>query len=273
MHVAIAVGTLLLGGWVLNSPTDPNNDATAPAQVQPPTAGAEALPRVMDRGTEQPAEGTGQAAQGRGQSGQGRGASQMRSRSMTGSQAGRGQRRMSTGMPLAPTDMAPPGSEGMFGQPAAPTTSIQGPGSYTPAPPTQRRKPPSELGYHPTSHGNPGRGAPPPSNLGNVGSFAPPPAAEKAFSGYHMSSGVSPYMNLFRRSGETVDNYSTLVRPQLDQRYQNQQFSGDIRGLQNNTRTQGVNLQNLNRDTRALQGVGTPQYYQNTQGYFPGNGQ
>jgi hypothetical protein len=67
-----------------------------------------------------------------------------------------------------------------------------------------------------------------------------------------------------------VDNYNTLVQPELDQRYLNRQVGQDIRGLQRDTRLQNSNLQELNRDTRALQGQGTPQFYMNHGNYYPG---
>jgi hypothetical protein len=63
------------------------------------------------------------------------------------------------------------------------------------------------------------------------------------------------------------------VRPQIEQRFLNQQFGRDIRGLENNSRTQGVNLQQLYRTNQTLQGVATPQYYMNTGNYYPGAGQ
>jgi hypothetical protein len=100
------------------------------------------------------------------------------------------------------------------------------------------------------------------------------PGTEKAFSGYRTPSGVSPYMNLFRRdSMGTVDNYTTLVRPELEQRYLNQQFKSDIGGLERSTRMQGMNLQQMNQEARTLQGVGTPQYYMNYGNYYQGYGQ
>ena len=52
-------------------------------------------------------------------------------------------------------------------------------------------------------------------------------------------------MNLFRLQGDTLDNYTSLVRPQIEQRFLNQQFGRDIRGLENQTRLQGVNMQQL----------------------------
>ncbi len=52
-----------------------------------------------------------------------------------------------------------------------------------------------------------------------------------------------------------------------------QKTAYDIRGLQNYSRTQGQTLQQLNRDARTLQGIATPQYYQNYGNYYQGYGQ
>jgi hypothetical protein len=101
---------------------------------------------------------------------------------------------------------------------------------------------------------------------------AAPPA--KAFATARpFSSGVSPYMNLFRNdtSGGTIDNYSTYVRPALDQRSLNQQFNMDVYGLQRNAQIQSAALQQLGRNnSRAPQTIGTPQFYQNYGNYYPG---
>ena len=71
---------------------------------------------------------------------------------------------------------------------------------------------------------------------------------QKAFTNYQPpSSGVSPYMNLFRTgtNNGTIDNYTTLVRPALQQQTANQQFGSDIFGLQRNARLQSAALQQL----------------------------
>jgi hypothetical protein len=86
------------------------------------------------------------------------------------------------------------------------------------------------------------------------------------------SGGSSPYMNLFRsgNSNGTVDNYTTLVRPELDQQRANQKFGADIHGLENSTHVQGLNIRQLNRDTQTLQGVNATQYYMNYGDYYQG---
>jgi hypothetical protein len=97
-------------------------------------------------------------------------------------------------------------------------------------------------------------------------SVVAPPTADKAFGGYHPTSGISPYLNMFRRdNGGTVDNYSTLVKPQLDQRNLNQQFNRDIGGL--NRSTNNMMMQQQFND-RTPQGIGTPQFYMGTGGGY-----
>ena len=95
----------------------------------------------------------------------------------------------------------------------------------------------------------------------------------KPYSGYAQSNTTSsPYMNLFRggTNNGTVDNYSTLVRPDLDQKRANQKFGADIHGLENSTHVQGMSIQQLNRDTQSLQGVNATQYYMNYGDYYSG---
>ncbi len=76
-------------------------------------------------------------------------------------------------------------------------------------------------------------------------------------------------MYLFRRQGDTFDNYTFLVQPQIEQRSLNQQFNGDIRGPDNSSQQmQGVNPQQPYRKSENLQGVAAP-YYMNTGNYFP----
>jgi hypothetical protein len=106
--------------------------------------------------------------------------------------------------------------------------------------------------------------------------FAPTGPASKAFATARpFSSGVSPYMNLFRNdtNGGTIDNYTTFVRPAINQQSLNQQFNMDVYGLQRNAQIQNAALQQMNRGvSRAPQGVGTPQFYMNYGNYYPGFG-
>ncbi len=265
MHVAIAVGTLLLGGWVLNSSVS-EDESVATRQGQPPATVPGRQPG-MDRDE--------------GRMMQGAGGERMRGRSTSGGQQGRMQRQSGGGMPLAPTDFVPPGAEGMLGQPAAPTATgssgdasrggagmNQSFGSRAPIAPTEQRASPLGAGYRPMSHSmsDQNRGA-------ARSAMTAPSVTEKAFAGYRAPSGVSPYMNLFRREGDGVNNYQSLVRPEVEQRYLNQQFGHEIRGLERDTRMQGTNLQQINRQNRTLQGVGTPQFYMNYGNYYQGYGQ
>ena len=85
-------------------------------------------------------------------------------------------------------------------------------------------------------------------------------------------------MGLFRNdtNGGTIDNYSTVVRPALDQRSMNLQFNVDIYGLTRNARIQNAALQDMGRGgASAPQIIGTPQFYNsnNNYYYFPGYGQ
>jgi hypothetical protein len=97
-------------------------------------------------------------------------------------------------------------------------------------------------------------------------------SVSKAFSNYQASSGnSSAWMGLYRTgtNNGTVDNYTTLVRPQFDQRRTNQQLGSEIEGLQNLSRVQGFSLQQLNRDTQNLQGVKYQQFYNNYGDFYP----
>jgi hypothetical protein len=264
MYIAVAVGTFLLGGWVLDSPPETEDSSAAPQaqqQQQQSPAPMPILPRDQSRGMT-----AGQ-----------------RGRTPTNAMM-RMQPQQQNPMPLAPTESA--GPDAGMNQPTAPTSGFINPmpGQSAPMAPTERRSNMSDSGgYRPSSYSSLGSRAPSQSMPSGTASFMTPPATavpqatatqEKAFSGYRASSGISPYMNLFRRdNGGTVDNYTTLVRPESEQRFLNQRFGNDIRGLQNSTRTQGINLQNLNQQNRTLQGVGTPQYYMNYGNYYPSSGQ
>lgn len=275
MHVAVAVGTMLLGSWVLNAPVDeeemvPEDQIEVPlATPTRPTTPYMTTPR-QDRsnrmgGRRIPGAGGEQGTQDAG--GQ-------------AAKAGRPLRQQGRApMPFSPTDTIPPGAEALFGQPTAPTSGMSsaGPGVFgsgPPLPPTQRPSmvPSTGLQQVPRNALDQNRGAPP---LRNSGAMMGPAGGEKAFSGYRPTSGVSPYMNLFRTDTNqgTVDNYTSLVRPQIEQRYLNQQFNRDIRGLEYGARSQGLNLQQLYRSNQTLQGVSSPQYYMNYGNYYPGANQ
>jgi hypothetical protein len=112
-----------------------------------------------------------------------------------------------------------------------------------------------------------------PLNRGLAGfaqpSSAPMQEVAKPFETLHPSSGVSPWMNLYRPGGATTDNYTSLVRPELQQRALNQRVTGDIGSLQTTTQRQG---QQINQDQQILQGTVNPNTIINYQ-YYPGMGQ
>lgn len=272
MHIAIAVGTMLLSGVVLN--TSEQDEETA-WQQQPSTESSEqAAPSKQPR---RPAMGYQDPSMGYPQ-GEG-----MRGRAGSGGQQARMQRQ--NFMPAAPTDGGGFGGEGGFGQPMAPTSNAPlmerggAPGqrsrSRAVTAPTDRRSYSSQSGsgFHATPSSTAGDQTKRAELQRNNVGIMSPSLSEKAFSGYKATSGVSPYMNLFRRDSlGTIDNYTSLVRPELEQRNVNQQYGRDIRGLERDTRRQGSSLQQLNKDTRTLQGVSTPQF-QNYGNYYQGYGQ
>jgi len=96
-------------------------------------------------------------------------------------------------------------------------------------------------------------------------------AGTKPFSSYRTTTGVSPYLNLFRTNGfDGIDNYNTLVRPMVEQSYLNRRVSGQLQGLQSSRVRQDSSIRRIGEATSTLQGHGTPQFYQNSKGYFPG---
>jgi hypothetical protein len=174
-------------------------------------------------------------------------------------------------MPIAPTSNLPPD--------AAAGTNMTGPaygsaGSRIPASPTPRSYAPSPSAY--SSYGAMQAERQRMAFSAHSGFSRTTAGPDKAFSGYQMNtSGVSPYMNLFRRdtAGGTVDNYTTLVRPALEQQMANQRFNMDIYGLERNARIQQHSLQQIERQNyRMPQSIGTPQFYMNYGNYYPGYG-
>ncbi len=297
MHIAIAVGTLLLGGWVLETPEETKEPATteiAPSVTVPggvTPAEAPAVTPGLNVSGYQGLQGIRTMQHGKSLSrGPGESTESIRGRLTTGNQVGaRSGQQREPPMPLAPTQALPPGAESMWGQPSVPTssasplaTNVYGGGARAQglnlSAPTERPPAmmPAEMGDRAVSRGLDQSRAVQATGGPNV--MAPPvqPNINKPFSGYRQTSGISPYMNIFRSGTDngTIDNYTTLVKPQLDQHYLNQQYGRDIRGLQTDSRTQGQSLQQINQ-SRQLQGVSTPQFYMNYGNYysFPGGGQ
>ncbi len=235
MNITVGIGAMLLGGWVLTAPSNVNNlpplepmeqyyqaEAPAPSQAAPaenptphsgrslrqPTLGSmpgnePGLPYPPNAGQPLP---NGQQQPG-----------------ATAQATSAGAGRMN--LPLPPT--APSSAEGQ-----GPGTSEQAFGSGGLQMPVAPTAPP------PSAQGSPASGgAMPPMSMPAASrpSFGgASPTAPKAFSTYNpFASGVSPYMNLFRpNSLGTVDNYTTLVRPALEQRTANQRYNMDIFGLE-----------------------------------------
>ena len=108
-------------------------------------------------------------------------------------------------------------------------------------------------------------------NLGPTGGLSTGSGAfgglNKPFSDYREASPISPYMNLYRQDNSlgTVNNYYSLVKPQIDQRNANRRMGSAIRGLQSTTRA-------LDVQTRGIMGTSGQRYHMNYGGYYPGFG-
>jgi hypothetical protein len=280
MQIAIGIGTLLLGGWVLTSPQLPD-EQYAPARPSP--SAAQAYQPQPGMGTGRPMgagprdmyreDRMGQTRQRDGGAGQSQNTGQQQSGT--------------AGMaPMAPTDSSQPFGPGM---PTAPTSNLPpdaaagagatGPaygsaGTQIPMSPTPRSYAPSPSAY--SSYGAMQSERQRMMASAHSGFSKATAGPEKVYSGYQINTtGVSPYMNLFRRdtAGGTVDNYTTLVRPALEQQMANQRFNMDIYGLERNARIQQSTLQQMERqNARTPQSIGTPQFYMNAGNYYPGYG-
>ncbi len=161
-------------------------------------------------------------------------------------------------MPSAPT----PSYQGGVGQgyqgtmpyrpvaPAMPTTAMFSDPIYGPYVPTS-----PGIGYTPS--------------FGTVNPIAPTATYEKPFSDYVAPPTYSPYMNLYRFNPRgPIDNYYSLVRPMVQQNTLNQQYRGQLQGLQMNNQLQRTMIQRLQQQNQALQGTYQPGYYQNQGGYY-----
>ncbi len=250
MNVAIGVWVLLAGGWVL--PSDDQSSIPPRAGVlnvgEAPDSGGrltrvvslpEAQPVITQPSTVGRSRGTGQAMPG----------------------LGAAPRRQSLGlsamrfMPPVPTEGAL--ATGYF--PPVPTENVANP--MMPGVPTQvfrgnpqrpgmgapanmfgrngagggRSMGPPMTSFTQLESRNTGGGLGPMGTGFSANTGAP---AEKAFSRFQQAPSVSAYQNLFRNdnAGGTIDNYTTLVQPQLQQQQQQQQLQQigtDVSGLQN----------------------------------------
>jgi hypothetical protein len=273
MNLAIGIGTLLLGGWVLNSP--PSDDQR---NVTPQTPSKDAKDSAVQ--TPLPGDQSGNSGMPRGQ-GPGAGAADSQPAGRASpkgflpsapTEPGRTQYGGRYLMPTPPTGL---GRDREYGDPAIssnPTGSPMQP-DFPDVPTSRQASPPRSADSSYYSERDFWRRQT--QSLSYPG-FSQPVAPTKPFADARpFSNGVSPYMGLFRNdtAGGTIDNYSTLVRPALDQRGMNQQFNLDIYGLERNARLQEMALRQMSRmraAERTPQGVSTPQFNRNFGGYYPG---
>lgn len=306
MNAALSIGVMLLGGWVLNTPMQ---DMTPEEAIQVPYVQVpfphekpnwgplspknrnpqKALPRdeTVAQRREQKARG------GRPISTEARRAALAKGRLAAPSQVnpqGAAQRQMAWTLPPMPTDpLRANGPAGTPQYPLPPTvrdTDLLPPQTPadpygTPTSPKLADLSPSRQAYSPRTAGGPTFYNEADQIRDRVGAathsdvYSQTAPVTKAFADARpfAGGGASPYMNLFRNdtSGGTIDNYSTFVRPALDQRSMNQQFNVDLYGLQRNQRIQNAALRNIDRAyNRTPQYIGTPQFYQNYGNYYPG---
>jgi hypothetical protein len=286
MHVAIAVGTFLLCGWTLDAPSEDESVVPEPAQpaaAAPARAPAMQYPMGTSRGGGGMKTRTDSRTLTRGGA---TGGSKILDRSSNGEAVGGQRQGPSPTLPLSPTESAPQGAGGLPGQLMPPTsnaplTGTAGTGAssaeqsrrsplLSPTASMQPRSTQTRSGSGILSLGAASQTMHPPAMTG--ASLMTPQTTDKAFSSWRQSSPISPYLLLFQRGGQGIDNYASFVRPQVEQRFLNQQFNRDIYGLERNTRGQQSMLQQLNQQTRALQNVATPQFYMNYQNFYQGQG-
>jgi hypothetical protein len=304
MNIAIGISTLLLGGWVLNTPVQelsPEQAALTPTmeelfplqpavpaeqpKAEPPRRDPNPLKGKLKSDVEEELRKT-KEAQLRGTMD----ASGKKIPTVNGKpiQQGNMPKLSPWALPPSPTDPLRANALGGVQYPLPPTVRqedlMPGEGPVDPfSSPTTPKPldiPPSRQAYVPRTAQAPSMYDETQQTRDRVDAalhpaYAPQQAPPKAFADARpFSSGVSPYMNLFRNdtNGGTIDNYSTYVRPALDQRSMNQQFNVDLYGLQRNQRIQNAALEQLGRTySRAPQAIGTPQFYGNYGNYYPGS--
>jgi hypothetical protein len=264
MHIAITMGLFLLGGWAVDSPSPDDSAATEPAQTRqaaPSNSAPSSTPTTSGARTpiSNRLQNPEQMAASKGASGP----------SSSAEREG-----LSPKIPLNPTESRGVGAAG----PIAPTSPFDSTKRAVPLAPTSSMFfPPSGAGAQQSRTSAAGMMSPMMRNAPS----ASPQLLDKPFTGYRPQSGVSPYSLLFQRNGQTNDNYSNLVRPQLEQRNLNQQFNNNIYGLERNTsQIQQTMLQQANQPQRGTaQGIATPQFQNmgaggqsGMQNYYPGQG-
>jgi hypothetical protein len=281
MNIAVGIGALLLGGWVLN-PSGSDDQTKAPPRSSAETA---LPPGISGRGDVN--KGT------QGDTGQ-RGERRERSRlegvhtpgydtQPSGSSGAKGflptpptePGRAWNGKYVMPTPPTGVGRDAEYRNPWAAVNPSGDPSAPTfPQIPTSRQSYQPHNVYSPSYYEQRSYERKESSPYSNFGSGAVP---DKPFAkAQPFASGVSPYMGLFRNdtAGGTIDNYTTFVRPALDQRSMNQQFNVDIYGLERNARLQQAAMRQREREdnSRTPQSISTPQFYMNYGGYYPSAG-
>jgi hypothetical protein len=108
----------------------------------------------------------------------------------------------------------------------------------------------------------------PPANFGPTAQNAP--VLDKPFSNYKPSPTVSPWMNLYRSgtNNGTQDNYTQLVRPELDQQNTNQHFAAQINTNASKLQQQQSALQRNGQEVPVGPGLVNPQYFINYGSYY-----
>jgi hypothetical protein len=106
----------------------------------------------------------------------------------------------------------------------------------------------------------------PAATIGAGGSTLRSGPLTKPHANYTPPPAISPYMNLFRGDDDRgmVNNYYTLVKPELDQRSYNQQTQRQIQSIQAAASQQSQQINRLNQQT-------SPQLdqFKNLQQYYP----
>jgi hypothetical protein len=278
MNIALILSTLLVGASTVN----PMNDGSA--MVAPPNSDLP-LPPIQKNTTSPDSESrTERAMKERKQAGATRPSGYSSNSGRTAANSRANNQNMAPLLPIAPTDSAAGSQAGYAYQYLPPTANAATAGAAGTAGGASNMGSPMNVPTSPT-RARPGEAQSYASRqtaeaqnrrmaAARNSASAPAQSTSKAFSGVSgsSSSGISPYMNLFRSGNNngTIDNYSTLVRPVLDQQRANLKFGADIHGLENSTHVQGLNIQQLNRETQTLQGVNATQYFMNYGDYYQG---
>ena len=259
--------TIFLSLLLATAPADTGGDSLAAPTAQAGDQGASAIPSV-------PKEMAGKKTQ-TGLTGGGASTGMQRPAPPAGSSLLRRPNRATTApiMPVAPTDSN--ASVGEMYQWLPPTAAAaagqnqQNAINSMPNSPT-RGRPDVSQNYTSMATAQMQR-----SRLEAARNAAQPPVARatKPFTNQQtMGGATSPYMNLFRtgNAGGTVDNYNTLVKPELDQKRMNAQMGNDINNLESTYNVQSMSIQRLGRETQNLNGVKANQYYMNYGDYYSG---